>query len=103
MRHTRTTSRATVVLLFAAIGISACGSSSTPSAAARAAFVNARASALCTVKTHAYADKQALEAAYTASQHAAISDHDAQILKSELDKDATLRAAITARVAALCG
>jgi hypothetical protein len=103
MRRTRTSSRAAAALLFAAIGITACGSSYTPSAAARTSFVDARAAALCEVKTHVYADKQALEAAYTASQHAAISDRDAQVLKRAVDNDATLRADITARVTSLCG
>ena len=103
MRSTRNSSRAIAAIVVAAIGMAACGSSYSPSATARTAFVEARASALCKVKTHAYADEHALEVAYTASQHAAISDRDAQVLKSALDTDATLRADITARVAALCG
>ena len=88
--------------LVAGVAFVACGSSYTPSATARSAFVDARAQALCTVKDKTFNSEQALEAAYTKSQSAAISDKDNQWLKSHLEKDAQLRGDITARFDALC-
>ena len=98
----RSRSAAVVSVVLAVVGGAACGSSYTPSAAARHAFVEARATALCKVKTQSFPDEHALDLAYTASQHANISDRDTRALKKKLEKDQALREEISARVATLC-
>jgi len=92
---------AAVLVAFAA---AACGGSSGVSEASRSAFVDARAGALCTVETNAYASQRQLEATYLAEQNADIPPADEKKLKAMLDDgDAALNGEITARVAALCG
>ncbi len=98
----RSRSAAVVSVVVAVLGGAACGSSYTPSATARHAFVDARATALRKVKTQSFSDEHALEIAYTSSQHANISDRDTRALKKELEKDQALREEISTRVATLC-
>ena len=95
-------------LAFAAVVVAlagaACGGSSGVSEASRSAFVDARAGALCTVKTHSYATQKQLEATYLSEQHADIPPADQKELKQMLDDgDETLNGEVTARVSALCG
>jgi hypothetical protein len=98
----RSRSAAVVSVVLVVLGGAACGSSYTPSAAARHAFVEARATALCKVKTQSFSDEHALEVAYTASQHANFSDRDSRVLKKKLENDQALREEISTRVASLC-
>jgi len=91
----------TGVLTLAAL----CGacSSNGPSAAARRAFVDAHASALCAVKDHKFPDQHAQESAYlTAVKHIDISAADLRKLAHAMESDPSLRQAITDRVAATC-
>jgi hypothetical protein len=92
-----------VVAVVLVLAGAACGSSGV-SKASRSAFVDARAGALCTVKTHSYTTQRELEATFLTEQRADIPRADEGELKAMLDDgDATLNGEITARVGALCG
>lgn len=85
------------------LATAACGSSGV-SEDSRSAFVDARADALCTVKTHSYATQTQLEETYLAEQHADIPQSDEKQLREMLDDgDAALNGEITAAVSTRCG
>lgn len=100
----RTRCALAVTAAIVALAGAACGGSSGVSAESRSAFVDARASALCTVKTNSYATQKALEASYLSEQRADIPASDEKKLKKMLDDgDPALNGEVTARVGALCG
>lgn len=103
MHHAKRLAASATSVLVTGVAFAACGGSGyTPSASARAAFVEARAQALCKVSDQTFSSQTALEQAYTSAQKAAISAKDERWLKSHLETDDQLRADISARFSAMC-
>ena len=100
----RTRCALVVTAVTLALASAACGGSSGVSDASRSAFVDARAGALCTVKTHSFATQKELEASFLSEQRADIPAADEKKLKEMLDDgDPALNGEVTAAVTSQCG
>jgi hypothetical protein len=92
-----------VLAAVAMIAVAGCGGDEGPSSDARDAFVEAKASSLCAVRSQKFRDESEQSAAVLSALDAAdLSGEDRTTLAERYETDSTLRAAVTERVAATC-